>query len=49
MPPVPPRADRNTPSQNTTTITMPVYTPLFARSGLKTYASVLATNPSSVG
>ena len=49
IPPVPPRADMNTPSQNTTTMTMPVYTPLSARSGLKTKASVLATNPSSVG
>ncbi|MGA8717551.1 MAG: hypothetical protein WB557_06065 [Solirubrobacteraceae bacterium] len=45
----PPRDETHTPAQNTTTITTPVYTPLLARSGLITYASVLATNPSSVG
>ncbi len=35
MPPVPPRAERNTPAQKTMTMIAPVYTPLLARSGLK--------------
>ena len=44
-----PRAETQTPDQYTTMITHAVHTPLLASSGLKTYASVLATNPSRLG
>src|SRR6478609_7635533 len=47
--PLVPREETHTPDQYTTMMTAAVHTPLLASAGLKTYASVLATNPSRLG